>query len=207
MPPGAKTPAFPEGGRIEYQPVGSAAKLRKGDVQFSLPNILTNPIKKVPFRPPPYSRGRRRGHVASSRLAGRAARAGALRHQQHDHRGAGRGSAAAGVAGRGQRVRLHAGPLRRRQVRSPPDSAVARSQCAPCRSRGAMRRIDGSASPWRHTTVPRPTAARAPVAWQLESRARRVRVLLILNREHAIKSTPRTGGRAPGGPFACAFLP
>ncbi len=45
---GAKTPAFPEGGRIEYQPVGSAAKLKKGDVQFSLPNILTNPIKKVP---------------------------------------------------------------------------------------------------------------------------------------------------------------
>ncbi len=48
---GAKTPAFPEGGRIEYQPVGTAAKLKKGDVQFSLPNILTNPIKKVPSAP------------------------------------------------------------------------------------------------------------------------------------------------------------
>jgi len=46
---GAKTPAFPEGGRIEYLPQGSAAKLKKGDVQFALPNILTNPIKKGHF--------------------------------------------------------------------------------------------------------------------------------------------------------------
>jgi hypothetical protein len=44
---GGKTPAFPEGGRIEYVPVGTVAKLKKGDVVFAQPNILTNPIKKV----------------------------------------------------------------------------------------------------------------------------------------------------------------